>query len=415
MVFIPIPLSWNGFRLGELFAVDYYWSDFMHNATLIYAWISFLSFYYLIWMHHTYPLISRKREHVNYTGDPIGFGNPTPVFRFMTFTNCVFMLLCLIIWYLGGHDMDRLQPILEFLTSNAVTIIASITGVLVAFCALVSNVYAYAVSKKYGIPFRLIITKARDVYDAVVDLFIASVAIIAPVFMIMNVQSENTDNLPSVLAISAFASSIVGIFYILSFIVSSVIITKKKSIVVIGCKIAFALFAILVIFSSLLGDIFFASGGLLRFFSFPAYGIYILWIASICFVRFMGRTSGQHENLFTAQVHNFTYLVVARHSKNKWLCLLCGEIKERTEQQPVGVVPFHRGKVSIWSIKDMSNITMRESEHYNIVLCKNDLLENSTSKDTVLPHTQERLLKYDKRFFGKQKEMSKTSPSSYYT
>ena len=43
------------------------------------------------------------------------------------------------------------------------------------------------------------------------------------------------------------------------------------------------------------------------------------------------------------------------------------KIKERTEQQPVGVVPFHRGKVSIWSIKDMTNIVMRESEHYNIV------------------------------------------------
>jgi len=101
--------------------------------------------------------------------------------------------------------------------------------------------------------------------------------------------------------------------------------------------------------------------------SLAVYVIYMCIIFGVCAIRLVNRAIGQHEDLFTAQVKGNTYLVEARHGKNKWLCLLCGEIKEKSEQQPVGIVPFHGGNISIWSIKDMTNITMRENEHYNII------------------------------------------------
>jgi len=151
-------LSEVGFALGELLSPDCFWSDFMYYVSYIYIWIVILSLVYLFYAHFFIIFISTDEKYLDYPYDDgrIFYGDPTPVFRFLTFINCLFVLLCLIVWYFGGHSMVRVQQILEFFTSNVVTVIAVITAITVAFCALLTNISTYAASKKYNIPFRLI-------------------------------------------------------------------------------------------------------------------------------------------------------------------------------------------------------------------------------------------------------------------
>ena len=327
--------------------------------------------------------------------------------------NLIFMVIFMKIWFTGGYALEYLEQLMiylclkyleyteyagnpeqgfmNFIITYGQLIISGGSAFLFALAVIIANVSAFALCRKYGIPFRLTAFVLRDAYNILVEMFWVCLAILLPLLFLLT-ELPASREWRQVMYTLVILSLCVGFFYYFplkhfrtcmykrqkakSFIAekskikdevvshytdtffhkTAVFLSEKGSIIAVVL-----VFLITMLFS---GTLFYIQENGVFFLSILVFFGIIFTLGRMLYSVIM-KLSGEAGDLFTFSKDGREYLAILRYDKERWVSVSCEILREQSEMFfRRGLIVFNKGELFIEKTGDMSDIKTRESSEY---------------------------------------------------